>query len=60
MTEHTHEYDCIVCGAHFDEQDDLAEHNQKEHIATATGNEFPRLPDSKGDQDQDREEDRRL
>ena len=21
---HTHEYDCVVCGAHFDSQDDLA------------------------------------
>ena len=28
---HTHEYDCIVCGAHFDSQDDLARHDRAEH-----------------------------
>ena len=56
MEEHTHEYDCIVCGAHFDRQDDLAEHNEKEHIANAQGMEHPRT--DKRD-DRDREEDRR-
>jgi hypothetical protein len=28
---HTHEYDCIVCGAHFDSQDDLAKHDRESH-----------------------------
>jgi hypothetical protein len=57
MAEHTHEYDCIVCGAHFDRQDDLADHNQREHIANATGNERPRT--DKRDEPDNREEDRR-
>ena len=54
-TEHTHEYDCIVCGAHFDKQTDLAAHNEREHIAKAVGNEFPRRDKS----DLEKEEDRR-
>jgi hypothetical protein len=29
--EHTHEFDCIVCGAHFDSQEDLARHDREEH-----------------------------
>ena len=45
---HTHEYDCIVCGAHFDSSDDLAKHNEAQHISRATGMERPR---------QDRDED---
>ena len=28
---HTHEYDCVVCGAHFDSQDDLARHDTANH-----------------------------
>ena len=28
---HTHEYDCIVCGAHFDSEKDLDRHNQERH-----------------------------
>jgi hypothetical protein len=28
---HTHEYDCVVCGAHFDSQDDLARHDRENH-----------------------------
>jgi hypothetical protein len=28
---HTHEYDCVVCGAHLDSQDDLARHNREHH-----------------------------
>jgi hypothetical protein len=39
---HTHEYDCIVCGAHFDSQNDLSVHNEAAHIANATGMERPR------------------
>ena len=29
--EHTHEYDCVVCGAHFDSQDALAKHDREKH-----------------------------
>lgn len=43
---HTHEYDCIVCGAHFDSSEDLDKHNQEEHIRNATGMERPRDPDA--------------
>lgn len=39
---HTHEYDCIVCGAHFDSSKDLSRHNEAAHLATATGMERPR------------------
>jgi hypothetical protein len=28
---HTHEFDCIVCGAHLDSEDELARHNQEQH-----------------------------
>jgi hypothetical protein len=45
--EHTHEYDCIVCGAHFDSTKDLSEHNQREHIRKATGMERPRDPNAR-------------
>ena len=39
---HTHEYDCIVCGAHFDSSKDVARHNEEAHLRTATGMERPR------------------
>lgn len=39
---HTHEYDCIVCGAHFEDSKTLARHNQQSHLSTATGMERPR------------------
>ena len=39
---HTHEYDCIVCGAHFDDSRSLARHNAEQHLKTATGMERPR------------------
>ena len=43
--DHTHEYDCIVCGAHFDSQDDLARHDREQHeprqAAQADGNAEP-------------------
>jgi hypothetical protein len=29
---HTHEYDCIVCGAHFDSMQELDRHNRREHV----------------------------
>jgi len=29
--EHTHEFDCIVCGAHLDSEKDLARHNEAQH-----------------------------
>ena len=45
---HTHEYDCIVCGAHFDTPEDLTKHNEAQHISRAKGMERPRT---------DREED---
>ena len=28
---HTHEFDCIVCGAHFDDEKTLQSHNQESH-----------------------------
>jgi hypothetical protein len=28
---HTHEFDCIVCGAHFDDEKVLQQHNREEH-----------------------------
>jgi hypothetical protein len=28
---HTHEFDCIVCGAHFDDERTLQHHNQESH-----------------------------
>jgi hypothetical protein len=28
---HTHEYDCVVCGAHFDSEKDLQHHDQATH-----------------------------
>jgi hypothetical protein len=30
-TEHTHEFDCIICGAHLDSEQDLARHNKEQH-----------------------------
>ena len=29
--EHTHEFDCIICGAHLDSEQDLARHNKEQH-----------------------------
>jgi hypothetical protein len=53
--EHTHEYDCVVCGAHFDSQDDLARHDREKHTpalsadpsarAEPMGTEHRRVPD---------------
>lgn len=40
--EHTHEYDCIVCGEHFDDQKTLAKHNEDAHLKNAKGMEQPR------------------
>jgi hypothetical protein len=39
---HTHEYDCIVCGAHFDSSQDLSRHNREQHLKHASGMEKPR------------------
>lgn len=39
---HTHEFDCIVCGAHLDTQEQLARHNKENHLRGATGMEWPR------------------
>ena len=41
---HTHEYDCIVCGAHFDNSKDLSRHNDEAHLKNAQGMERPRDP----------------
>jgi len=59
---HTHEYDCVVCGAHFDSQDDLAAHDRQTHApreaidihapAEPMGNERPRQ--------RNREDDKRM
>ena len=38
---HTHEYDCIVCGAHFDSQNELVRHHEQ-HKQSASGMERPR------------------
>ena len=51
---HTHEYDCIVCGAHFDDSKTLARHNEEKHLKHARGMERPRA-----DADRDEEEKRR-
>jgi hypothetical protein len=50
--DHTHEFDCVVCGAHFDSQQDLHKHDRAEHApkqaidvrapAEPMGNERPR------------------
>jgi len=39
---HAHEYDCIVCGAHFDNSKDLLKHNEEAHLKNAQGMERPR------------------
>jgi hypothetical protein len=28
---HTHEFDCRICGAHLDSQQELEQHNQTNH-----------------------------
>jgi len=42
--DHTHEYDCIVCGAHFEDSRSLDAHNRAEHLRNAQGTEVPRDP----------------
>ena len=29
--EHTHEFDCKICGAHLDSRQDLDKHNREKH-----------------------------
>ena len=29
---HTHEFDCVVCGAHFDDEKTLQRHNRERHV----------------------------
>lgn len=53
--DHTHEYDCIVCGAHFDSSKDLATHNEQQHLRNATGMERPRTPESRRDEGEERD-----
>jgi hypothetical protein len=52
---HTHEYDCIVCGAHFDSSKDLAHHNEEQHLRNATGMERPRDPNARPEEDEERD-----
>jgi hypothetical protein len=33
MAEHTHEFDCIICGAHFDSESALHKHDDEKHGA---------------------------
>ena len=53
--EHTHEYDCIVCGAHFDDSKTLARHNEEKHLKNATGMERPRTTDDRDLNEEDRQ-----
>ena len=46
--EHTHEYDCIVCGAHFDDSETLDRHNREKHLKNAVGMEVPRRANVEG------------
>ena len=46
--DHTHEFDCIVCGAHFDDSKSLAKHNEQAHLKNAQGMEVPRKPNVEG------------
>jgi hypothetical protein len=39
---HTHENDCIVCGAHFDSLKELDKHNHEQHLRKSHGAERPR------------------
>ena len=53
---HTHEFDCVVCGAHFDDEKTLQRHNQEKHVpqqaidprapAEPMGTERSRHPDA--------------
>jgi hypothetical protein len=45
----TQQYDCIVCGAHFDSSKALLKHNQEEHLKKATGMEKPRQSSRQSD-----------
>ena len=50
--EYEHEYDCVVCGAHFDSEEALHRHDREKHApkqavdprapAEPMGNERPR------------------
>ena len=33
MAEHTHEFDCIICGAHLDSETALKQHDDEQHAA---------------------------
>ena len=54
---HTHEYDCIVCGAHLDSSEQLSHHNQELHLRTATGMERPRRDRGEEREDRNKRED---
>jgi hypothetical protein len=54
---HTHEYDCIVCGAHLDSSEQLSRHNRDLHLRTATGMERPRRDTGDEREERDKRED---
>lgn len=56
--EHTHEYDCIVCGAHFEDSKSLARHNEEKHLKHATGMERPRTVSDRDEEEGPRTEER--
>jgi len=57
--EHTHEFDCVICGAHFDSESALQRHDRANHApkkagdvhapAEPMGNERARKPADKDD-----------
>jgi hypothetical protein len=54
-TDHDHTYDCIVCGAHIDSQDELVRHNEEQHLRNAQGMERPRQEGSRDEGSRDGE-----
>ena len=41
---HTHEFDCVVCGAHFDDERDLQRHNEEKHVPKVASSRAPAEP----------------
>ena len=41
---HTHEFDCVVCGAHFDDEKTLQRHNQEKHTPQVADSRAPAEP----------------
>jgi hypothetical protein len=38
LMEHTHEFDCIICGAHLDSEQELDRHNKEKHTPRVAAN----------------------